>query len=409
MRIVYVTQRLPYGNGETFIVPEIDALIDAGHQVLVIPRRSSDPILHDDVDALVARTRRVPGPPAIAAATAGALARAPGRAARALWQCGRTRPRRRGISNAIATAEGMWLARIARAWGADHIHAHWAHLTATMAMGASEVSGIPWSFTAHRYDVLLNNLLDHKLRSARFGRFIARYMLDVATGLVSHEAASRAIVIHMGVRIPPAIAPRVDRATPIVLCPARLVPMKGHSYLVDAAALLAARGLPFEMWLAGDGPERAAIAARIQELGLEQRVRMLGMVPHAGLQALYRDGRVDCAVLPSLDLGDGLHEGLSVALVEAMSCATPAVSTPTGGQAELLGNGAGLLVPERNPGALADALAGLLGSADLRARIGLAGRRRIEQEFDVDVIAAELVGQFAGARRAAEAAVAGAH
>src|SRR5262249_44107602 len=163
--------------------------------------------------------------------------------AHALWQCRRTRPRRRGLSNAIATAEGMWLARIASAWRADHIHAHWAHLTATMAMGASAVSGIPWSFTAHRYDVLLNNLLDLKLRSAEFGRFIARYMLDIARRLVSPEAAARAIVVHMGVRVPPAIAPRVRRATPIVLCPGRLVPFKGHRYLLDAAAELAARGM----------------------------------------------------------------------------------------------------------------------------------------------------------------------
>ena len=86
----------------------------------------------------------------------------------------RTRPRRRALANARATAEGLWLATIARAWGAEHIHAHWAHLTATLAMGASAATGIPWSFTAHRYDVVLNNLLTEKLRSARFGRFIAR-------------------------------------------------------------------------------------------------------------------------------------------------------------------------------------------------------------------------------------------
>jgi glycosyltransferase involved in cell wall biosynthesis len=409
MRIIYVTQRLPYGHGETFIVPEIEALIDAGHEVLVVPRRSTDPIIHDDVDALVARMRRVPGAPAVAAATAGASVRVPGRIARALWECRRTRPRRRGISNAIATAEGTWLARIAHAWGADHIHAHWAHLTATMAMAASEVSGIPWSFTAHRYDVLLNNLLDRKLRSAQFGRFIARYMLDIATRLVSAQAAARAIVIHMGVRIPPATAPRVHRAAPIVLCPGRLVPMKGQLYLVDAAAILAARGLPFEIWLAGDGPDRAAIAARIQERGLEQRVRLLGVLPHAELQRLYRDGAVDCAALPSVDLGEGVHEGLSVALIEAMAYGMPAISTPTGGQAELLDGGAGMLVPERNAPALADALGGLLSSADLRGRVGLVARRRIEQEFDADAIAAELVRRFSGARRAAPAAAVGTH
>jgi glycosyltransferase involved in cell wall biosynthesis len=409
MRIVYVTQRLPYGHGETFIVPEIEALIDAGHEVLVIPRRSSDPIIHDDVDALVARMRPVPGAPAVAAATAGALARAPRRAAGALWRCHRTRPRRRGISNALATAEGMWLARLARAWRADHIHAHWAHLTATMAMGASEVSGIPWSFTAHRYDVLLNNLLDRKLRSARFGRFIARYMLDIASRLVSPEAAARAVVVHMGVRIPPAVAPRVDRVTPIVVCPGRLVPMKGQLYLVDAAAILAARGVHFEVWLAGDGPERAALAARIREHGLDERVRLLGVLPHAELQRLYRDGAVDGAVLPSVDLGGGLHEGLSVALIEAMAYGIPAVSTRTGGQAELLDGGAGLLVPERDAGALADALGGLLGSSDLRGRLGLTGRRRIEQEFDADVIAAELVQRFSGKFRTVPAATVGAH
>jgi glycosyltransferase involved in cell wall biosynthesis len=408
MRIIYVTQRLPHGHGETFIVPEIEALIDAGHEVLVIPRRSTDPIIHDDVDALVARMRRVPAAPAIAAATAGAIARTPRRAAGALWQCRRTRPRRRGISNAIATAEGMWLARIARDWRADHIHAHWAHLTATMAMGASVVSGIPWSFTAHRYDVLLNNLLDRKLRSARFGRFIARYMLDIATRLVSPEAAARAVVLHMGVRIPPAIAPRLHRAAPVVLCPGRLVPMKGQLYLVEAAALLAARGLPFEIWLAGDGPDRPAIAARIQEHGLDQRIRLLGVLPHAELQRLYHDGAVDCAVLPSVDLGEGVHEGLSVALIEAMAYGIPAISTPTGGQAELLDDGAGLLVPERDAGALAEALGTLLGSSDRRGRLGLAGRRRIEQEFDAAVIAAELAQRFSGERRSAPAAV-GAH
>ncbi|HET7470164.1 MAG TPA: glycosyltransferase family 4 protein [Gemmatimonadales bacterium] len=405
MRIVYVTQRLPYGHGETFIVPEIEALIDAGHEVLVIPRRSSDPIIHDDVDALVARMRRLPAAPVVAAAAAGTVARQPRRAALALWECRRTRPRRRGISNAVATAEGMWLARIARAWRADHLHAHWAHLTATMAMGASEVSGIPWSFTAHRYDVLLNNLLDRKLRSARFGRFIARYMLDIAARLVSPEAAARAIVVHMGVRLPTAPAPRVERATPVVVCPGRLVPMKGQLYLVDAAAILAARGVPFEMWLAGDGPDRAAITARMQAHGLERRIRLLGTLPHAELQRLYRDGAVDCAVLPSVDLGEGVHEGLSVALIEAMAHGIPAVSTPTGGQAELLDGGAGLLVPERDAGALADALAGLLASSDLRGRVGVAGRRRIEQEFDADAIAAELVRRFSGERRAATAAI----
>src|SRR5262249_49986712 len=306
---------------------------------------------------------------------------------------GHSRPRYRILLNAVATAEGTWLARVAQEWGADHIHAHWAHWTASVAMAASRVSGIPWSFTAHRYDVVANNLLDEKLKSARFGRFIARHMLEMARGMVSPEAASRAIVLHMGVRLPRELVAPPPRATPVILCPGRLLPMKGQSHLVDAAALLAARGLPFELRLAGDGPDAAALARRIRDHGLDERVKMLGVVPHASLLELYRTGAVDCVVLPSVDLGEGVHEGLSVAVIEAMAHAIPSVSTATGGQSELLA-GAASEVPQRDPVALADALNGLLTSADARRRLGAAGRRRIEAEFDVESIAAELVRRF---------------
>lgn len=395
MRIVYVTSRLPYGQGETFIVPEIDALLAAGHDVLVVPRRSYEPILHDDVSAVLERTRRLPGTLTIAADAAAALARDPRGVARAYWRLRSSRPRWRSLLNAYATAQGAWLAKLARAWRADHIHAHWAHLTATMAMGASAMSGIPWSFTAHRYDIILNNLLDQKLRSARFGRFIADYMLGVTRRLVSPEAAARGVVLHMGVNVPPRPGPRPPRAIPVVLCPARLVPVKGHAHLLDAAALLAARGIPFTLELAGDGPEATSLARRIRELDLGTRVRMLGLVPHAELLRRYRDGLIDCVVLPSVQLGPGLHEGLSVALIEALAHGIPAISTTTGGQPELL-EGAGLLVPPGHPAELANALVELLDSPARRTELAEAGRRRIEERFDARVIARALVRLFAG-------------
>ena len=395
MRIVYLTQRLPHGDGETFIVPEIEALLGAGHDVLVVPRQSDDPVLHDDVDAILARTRRLPGRLTIAAAAAAALARRPGAVAASYWRLRATRPHRRALFNALATAEGAWLAGLARTWRADHIHAHWAHFTATMAMGASAASGIPWSFTAHRYDVVLNNLLDEKLRSARFGRFIAGPMLELARRLVGPEAAARALVLHMGVRLPANPATPAPRGTAVLLCPARLVPVKGHGVLLESAAGLAARGVPFRLDLAGAGPEADALTLRIRDLNLGQHVRMLGRVPHAELLRRYRDGEVDGVVLPSLDLGGGLHEGLSVALVEAMSYGIPAVSTATGGLSELL-DGAGLLVPPGRSDELAEALFELLGSPIRRSELGRAARQRIAEQFDVTVIARELVRLFAG-------------
>lgn len=397
MRIVYVTQRLPFGTGEAFVVPEIDALVACGHELLIVPRLSTDPVVHDDVGALLARTRTLPGPAGIVAALARALARHPRRTVGAFWRLRRTRPRRRMLANAVATAQGMWVARVALAWGADHIHAHWAHLTATLAMGASAVSGIPWSFTAHRYDIVLNNLLTEKLRSARFGRFIARETLALARPLVAPDATARAMVLHLGVPVPSAPVGEAVRKAPVVLCPARLIPVKGHRHLLDAAARLVARGIGFELWLAGDGPERDALARRVDGLGLGDRVRMLGTVPHAALLRLYRERAVDCVVLPSLDLGGGLHEGISVALIEAMAHGVPVVATRTGGLPELLDGGSGVLVPPADPEALADALERVLGSATLRAELVRAGRQRVVEEFDVVAIARQLARRFAGA------------
>ncbi|MBA2458059.1 MAG: glycosyltransferase family 4 protein, partial [Gemmatimonadales bacterium] len=262
---------------------------------------------------------------------------------------------------------------------------------------ASEASGIPWSFTAHRYDVVLNNLLAEKLRSARFGRFIAREMLELARPLVGREAIERAILLHMGVPLsPPPAGDAPARPRPVALCPARLTPVKGHPHLLAAAARLAGRGIAFELWLAGDGPEGEWLGRRIQELRLGDHVRMLGMVPHMKLLRLYSERSVDCVVLPSLDLGNGVHEGISVALIEAMAHGVPAIGTRTGGLPELLEGGAGILVPPADPDALASALERVLGSAALRAELASAGRRRIEEAFDVSSISRELARRFAG-------------
>jgi colanic acid/amylovoran biosynthesis glycosyltransferase len=401
VKILYLTQRLPFGHGETFVVPEIEALLARGHEVLIVPRLSRDQVLHDDAVPLVARTRMLPSPRGVVRAVTRTLIRRPRLTLRTFWRLRRTRPRPRTYSNTIATAQGIWVADLARAWGADHIHAHWAHLTATMAMAASAFSGIPWSFTGHRYDVVLNNLLADKLRSARFGRFIARRMLEHARPLVEPEAMARATVLYMGLSLPPRPSGEPpERVTPMVVCPARMVPVKGHSYLLEAAALLGRRGIRFELVLAGDGPERPDIARRIGELGLGDRVRMAGITPHAELLRRYRDGEVDCVVLPSLDLGAGLHEGISVALIEAMAHGVPVVSTSTGGQPELLGDGSGIMVPPADADALADALERLLTSRALRLELGQRGRRRIERDFDVGRVADELTRRFAGANGA---------
>jgi glycosyltransferase involved in cell wall biosynthesis len=405
VKIVYITRQLPFGRDEAFLVPEVEALLADGHELLVVPQMSNRLVVHDDIAAVLAHTRVLPGAGEIAMATLSQVRREPGPMLKSFWALRRTRPRWRALLNGRAAAQGVWVGRIAHSWGADHIHAHWADLTATLAMQASQTSGIPWSFTAHRFDIVRNNLLAEKLRSARFGRFIAHETLALAARLVPSSAMARTMVLHLGVALPPPPQPPPpSRATPVLLCPARLVPVKGHQFLIEAASRLVARGIAFELWLAGDGPEQQAISRRIEQLSLGSCVHMLGTVPHAELLRWYREQKVDGVVLSSLDLGGGLHEGISVGLMEAMAHGIPSIGTRTGGLPELLGEGAGILIPPADAEALALALELVLTSATERDRLGRAGRKRIEAEFDVVPIVRELTRRFAGRSPAESAA-----
>ena len=82
------------------------------------------------------------------------------------------------VKNAVVLPKGLWLARLARRWHADHIHAHWGRTTATIGLVAAELTGIPWSLTLHRDDIAHPNLLSVKMRKAAFTRFISRSGLD---------------------------------------------------------------------------------------------------------------------------------------------------------------------------------------------------------------------------------------
>ena len=114
-----------------------------------------------------------------------------------------------------------------------------------MAMVASELSGVPWSFTAHRGDIVQNNLLALKVENASFVRYISQSGAQMAAALGAPNASGKTAVIHMGVRLPGRTrgydeAPR----TPTILCPAKLTPVKGHRYLLEAMAILRSAASP---------------------------------------------------------------------------------------------------------------------------------------------------------------------
>ncbi len=250
-----------------------------------------------------------------------------------------------------------------------------------MGMVASEVSGVPWSFTAHRWDVVENNLLMRKAQHALFVRFISESSLRLALER-NFRAQDRAQVLHMGAVLPDELpAEDHQRHKMRVLCPANLLPVKGHRYLLEAMALL--QDEPVELWLAGQGELENALREQATHLQLNDRVRFMGQLPHEQLLRLYQEGEVDVVVLPSLDLGGGLHEGIPVSLMEAMAHGLPVVSTRTGGIPELLDGGAGVLVPPADALALADALRSLHTEPSTRRALGRAGREAVVGRFSI--------------------------
>jgi colanic acid/amylovoran biosynthesis glycosyltransferase len=395
MRIIYVTSSLPHGKKEAFIIPEIRELKRRGHEVLIVPTYPRGDVLHGDAKPLMSH---VISRPLLSAGVARAAVRQfignPTGASEVLSCLFRSRNAGILLRNLAVYPKGLWLAEVAREWRADHIHAHWSTVPATMALIAGKVSELPWSITAHRFDIAENNLLAVKARRACFMRAINRRGAREIADRISPGTPPPS-VIHMGVEMPSAEGAEHSHHNgriPRVVVPANLLEVKGHAYLLGAVRLLSERGVEVRLDLAGDGPLRDQLAGEVERLGLRDRVTFLGLVPHEKLLARMQAGGWDMLVLPSIVTDSGEKEGIPVAIIEAMSRGLPVVSTATGGIPELFeGVDDALLVPPRDPAALAEGIESLIKAPGLRERLIESGRRRVEEGFAVERVVGELV------------------
>ncbi len=290
--------------------------------------------------------------------------------------------------NLMLLPRALAVSRIALREGVDHIHAYWLSAPATVALVAAEIAGIPWSSSAHRWDIYESNLLPSKARSARFFRAISeRGRRDLGAALAGD--APKVAHVKVGVELPNRAAPR--QGGPLrLLCAANLIPQKGHAVLLDALAVLSKRGVDFSCDIAGSGPLFSTLERRIAELGLAARVAMRGRVAHGALLQALQSGAYDVAVLASRSDGRANMEGIPVALIEAMAAGVPCVATDSGSVRELIDESCGIRVPVDDAPAFAAALERLARNADLRARLGAAARLRVVEEFDVERTSASL-------------------
>jgi len=176
---------------------------------------------------------------------------------------------------------------------------------------------------------------------------------------------------------------------PLVVGLSRLVPRKGFDTLLEAGALLVERVPKLQIAIAGSGRDRARLERRARRLG--SPVRFLGRVDDAEIAPLLASADVFAMLCRERWMGLE-QEGFGIVFLEASSCAVPVVAGQSGGSAEaVVDQLTGIVLdPPNDARAVAAALERLLGDDLLRASIGRAGRRRAEDEFTYDRLAALL-------------------
>ncbi|CAG0943868.1 colanic acid/amylovoran biosynthesis glycosyltransferase [Anaerolineae bacterium] len=302
--------------------------------------------------------------------------------------------------------QAVVLADDLRARPVTHLHAHFASSATRVAMFVRLLTGAPYSFTAHAKDIFLNtvdaDLLRDKIRAARFVVTVSAFNHAYLTRLVNQEGSSSldGLLPRTEMAIPPdrihklyngidlaQFDPAADyvphpQRDPLILGIGRLVEKKGFDDLIRACAQLRDRGMVFHCEIVGKGPQEAALRALVAELGLGNQVRLVGPKSQDDVIAAYR--RAAVFALPCVVGADGNRDGLPTVLLEAMAMRVPVVSTDVTGVPEIINpDVTGLLTPQNNAAALADALARLLADAALRERMGDAARAAVAQKFDL--------------------------
>ncbi|HEY7998121.1 MAG TPA: glycosyltransferase family 4 protein [Pseudolabrys sp.] len=255
------------------------------------------------------------------------------------------------------------------------------------------VAGLGFAFTTRTPKALLLRALMEPMLRRLFGRvrvFVLVQNPDDRAAIQSLGVSGDKIMLIAGSGVDiDALSPLPEPPPPVAVgFVGRLLTDKGVPTLVEAHALLARRGRPVTLLIAGepDPPNPASITqAIIAEWRQRPGLTLLGQVDDIG--AFW--ARAHIAVLPSL------REGLPMSLLEAAACARPIVATDVPGCREIARNGVNaLLVPPNAAAALADAIDRLARDADLRRRFGAAGRRIVEDEFSHFRIGQEIVALY---------------
>lgn len=295
------------------------------------------------------------------------------------------------------------LERLVRREGIDLVHAHWILPNGYVAARTAAATGVPYAVTLHGSDVFMaerNPLFRRLARVALAGAAhvtsCSPELRDRLLALAPGSDGSKVLLVANGTdlgeaeaaaaAVGGAAAPSAADGSRVVAV-GRLVDKKGFGYLLAATPAIRERFPSARIVIGGGGELRPQLEAEARRLDVAGAVSFTGDLSHPEVLALI--ATADCFVMPSVRDPRGNVDGLPVVVLEAMAAGKPVVATAVSGLPLAVADGeTGLLVPEKDPAALAAAVTGLLADPERARRLGEAGRARVRAELNWDAVAA---------------------
>lgn len=278
---------------------------------------------------------------------------------------------------------GFLLAERCTAQGVRLIHAPWANGPATAAWVASRLTGIPFAFTGRAGDIYPEDgLLRQKMADALFVRTNNQANVEWLRQFCQPGEQGKVRLVYNSLTL----TPKGECAAPMrppyrLLAVGRFARTKGFNYLLTVVARLRREGVPLTLTLVGGGFLRQPLTALRRRLGLEDIVHMPGFLPHERVQELMLDH--DMLVVPSVVHSTGDRDGIPNVIMEALAHRMPVIATDVCGISEVVEDGrTGILVPQRDARALADAVRRIINAREAALDMAAAGRERVAAMFD---------------------------
>jgi colanic acid/amylovoran/stewartan biosynthesis glycosyltransferase WcaL/AmsK/CpsK len=404
MNIAFILDQFP-ALSETFILRQITGLLDRGHEVDIYAYRPrNDPGVHADVESynLLKRTYYMTSYTSMPRNKAYRLIKGIGYAALEF------RKKPMVVLNSLnilkfgkdaASLELLYrITPFLNKGPYDIVHCHFGpigHLAVMLkAVGAIrgqiittfrgyDISSYIKKRGEHAYDTLFNK-----------GNLFLCVSEQIKDTLMTLGCAERKIIVHRsGVHIGKShlsrTRPKTDGKVRL-LTVARLVEKKGIQYGIRSIAKLLKNYPHIEYRIAGDGYLKNTLQLLIEELKLTNHVKLLGWQRQEQIRALLQEA--DILLAPSVTSQNGDREGIPGAIVEALACGLPILSTRHSGIPEVVQDGeSGFLVPERDTDALAEKLAYLIEHPERWPEMGRQGRKYVEEHYDIDRLNDRLV------------------